>query len=365
MTMNTRAVLLAVTLAASLAAVDAARAADATPAATDVLDRPAQMSPLASKKLLQAVARAGDRLVAVGQRGHILTSTDGQTWTQAAVPVSSDLTAVFFVNDTSGWAVGHDGVILASTDGGLTWTRQLDGRGVNETLVRHLQARAAAEPQSKEIAALLAEAQRFAEQGPDKPFLDVWFENDKVGYVVGAYNLVMATTDGGKTWQPWFDRTDNPGLLNLYAIRPAAGGLYVAGEAGLVMKLDAAAGRFRAVPVDYKGSLFGVVDTGDAVLVFGLRGNVFRSDDGGRQWQKIDTGLPATVVSGLRTRNGNVVLADQGGRIAVSGDGGRTFSRLPLERPVPVTAIAEAGADRLVATGPLGVVPVAAPAKPR
>lgn len=361
--MNTRALLLAAMLAAPLASVDAA---DAAPAAVaDVLDRPAQMSPLASKKLLQMVAAAGDRLVAVGPRGHILTSTDGQTWTQSAVPVSSDLTAVFFVNDTSGWAVGHDGVILASADGGLTWTRQLDGRSANEALVKHLQARAAAEPQSKEIAALLGEAQRFAEQGPDKPFLDVWFENDKVGYVVGAYNLVLATTDGGRNWQPWFDRTDNPGLLNLYAIRPAAGGLYIAGETGLVMKLDAAAGRFRAVPVDYKGSLFGLVDAGDAVLVFGLRGNAFRSDDGGRRWQKVDTGLPATVVSGLRTRNGNVVLADQGGRIAVSSDGGRTFSRLPLERTVPVTAIAESGADRLVASGPLGVVPLTAPAKPR
>lgn len=87
----------------------------------DPLDRPAQVSPLASKSLMQGVTRAGARLVAVGQRGHILVSDDsGATWSQAKVPVSSDLTAVFFANDKMGWAVGHDGVILNSVDGGLT-----------------------------------------------------------------------------------------------------------------------------------------------------------------------------------------------------------------------------------------------------
>ena len=50
----------------------------------DVLDTPAQISPLAGRSLMQAVARAGDRLVAVGQRGHVVYSTDGgATWKQA------------------------------------------------------------------------------------------------------------------------------------------------------------------------------------------------------------------------------------------------------------------------------------------
>ena len=51
-------------------------------------------------------------------------------------------------------------------------------------------------------------------------------------------------------------------LSRAVPIRPAAGGLYIAGEAGLVLRFDAAAQRFRAVPVDYRGSLFGVVDGG-------------------------------------------------------------------------------------------------------
>jgi photosystem II stability/assembly factor-like uncharacterized protein len=331
----------------------------AAPAAIDVLDRPAQMTPLAARRLLQSVARVGDRLVAVGPRGHIVVSTDaGATWKQSVVPVSSDLTAVYFANDKSGWAVGHDGVVLATTDGGETWAKQLDGRAANGLLLKHLEERAKAEPASAELKSLLAEAERYMEQGPDKPFLDVWFQDDKNGYVVGAYNLIFATSDGGKNWEPWFDRTDNPKFLSLYSIRPAAGGLYIAGEAGLVLRFDPAAKRFRAVPVDYKGSLFGILDGGDAVLVFGLKGNVFRSDNGGKSWTKIDSQLPATIVSGVRTEKGALVIADQGGRLSLSTDGGKSFNRVKLAKSIPVTSLIDAGAGKLAFATPVGVLVV-------
>jgi photosystem II stability/assembly factor-like uncharacterized protein len=336
-----------------------AKAATAPAAASDVLDRPAQMAPLATRRLMQSVARAGNRLIGVGPRGHIAVSADGgATWKQAAVPVSSDLTAVYFVNDKKGWAVGHDGVVLATTDGGDTWVKQLDGRMVNAQLVKHMQARLAAEPGSSELKALAAEAERFNEQGPDKPFLDVWFEDERNGYVVGAYNLIFATSDGGKTWEPWFDRTDNSKFLNLYSIRPAAGGLYIAGEAGLVLRFDPAAKRFRAVPVDYRGSLFGVLDGGNAVFVFGLKGNLFRSDDGGKTWSRTESQLPATIVSGVRTEKGGLVIADQGGRIALSTDGGKSFNRVKLEKSIPVTSVIEAGGGKLAFGSPVGVLVV-------
>ncbi len=119
-----------------------AKSAAPPAAAIDVLDRPAQMTPLAARRLLQSVARAGDRLVGVGPRGHIVVSADGgATWKQSVVPVSSDLTAVYFVNDKNGWAVGHDGVVLATTDGGESWVKQLDGRAANGLLLKTMEAR--------------------------------------------------------------------------------------------------------------------------------------------------------------------------------------------------------------------------------
>jgi len=355
-------------LAAALCAAalsTSAYAATATGVATDVLDRPATQSPIAARKLLISVARAGDRLVAVGPRGHIVVSTDaGATWQQSQVPVSADLTAVHFPGPNVGWAVGHDGVVLATTDGGATWSKQLDGRVVNDLVVADIRAKLAANPESTVLQSLAAEAERNKEQGPDKPFLDVWFDSETTGYVVGAYGLLLKTTDGGQSWQSWLDRADNPRLMNLYSIRPAAGALYIAGEGGTVLKLDPMAQRFVAVPVDYAGSMFGVADAGDAVLVFGLRGNAFRSADGGSTWTKVDTGLPASIVGGTTLVPGTVVLADQGGRLAASSDGGVTFNLIPVQRNVPLTSITEAGAGRLAVTGPFGAM-VVAPDAPR
>jgi photosystem II stability/assembly factor-like uncharacterized protein len=344
-------------LSAVAIALGAAQASGAAAAGfVDVLDQPALVSPLATKGLLQAVTRAGDRLVAVGQRGHVVVSADGgASWKQTQVPVSSDLTAVHFVDAGTGWAVGHDGVILVTRDGGESWRVQLDGRKANELLLAAMKRKADVEPASAEAKRLLAEAERFSEQGADKPFLDVWFADASNGYAIGAFNLIFRTDDGGSTWTPWFDRTDNPKLFNLYAIRPVAGDVYIAGEGGLVLKLDPSAQRFKALEVPYEGSLFGVAAANSSVLVFGLRGNVFRSDDAGRSWTKVDAGLANAVVASARTSRDATLVADVGGRIAATQDGGRTFTRLAVKQAVPVTGLVEAAEGRLALVGPRGV----------
>ena len=58
------------------------------------------------------------------------------------------------------------------------------------------------------------------------------------GYVVGAYNLIFHTTDGGKTWEPWVERTQNERFYHLYGIRGSSDGVYMVGELGLALRLD-------------------------------------------------------------------------------------------------------------------------------
>lgn len=322
----------------------------------DVLDTPAATGALASRGLLNGLASAGNRIVAVGERGLILYSDDaGSSWKQAQVPVASDLLAVQFPSAGKGWAVGHDGVVLHSDNAGETWTRQFDGRQVGPLMLEHYQALAAAQPGDETLSAMVNESRRMAEEGADKPFLDLWFESERVGYVVGAFNLIFRTEDGGRTWQPWMDRTENPSALNLYAMRQVGDDLFIAGEQGLVLKLDRSAARFRAVPTAYRGSFFGITGKPGSILVFGLRGNAFRSVDGGANWEKVELGLPQSITAATLMADGRIALLSQAGHLLISADDGASFRQLPQQSLVPVAAAMPAGPNRLVLGGERGV----------
>jgi photosystem II stability/assembly factor-like uncharacterized protein len=353
------ALALAAVLAAALAATVSAREVlPVKPAGwRDVLDTPATKSPLASRTLLNGLANAGDRVVAVGQRGHIVWSDDsGRNWRQADVPVSSDLVAVTFANVTTGWAVGHDGVVLRSTDGGQSWTTQLDGRRVGEMMVRYYQREAAAlaADDPKRAGLLVDEARRFEAQGAENPFLDVWFRDASEGFVVGAFGLVLHTNDGGITWEPWLHAVDNPKGLHLYAVRGIGADIYIAGEQGLLLKLERGDTRFRALELPYKGTLFGVTGNARSVIAYGLRGTVLRSVDAGRSWQQTPTGLQVGLTAGTRQDDGRIVLVSQAGHILTSNDDGATFKAAVVERTVPAAAVTTPARGALVIAGPRG-----------
>lgn len=321
----------------------------------DVLDLPASVSALAIHSPLSGTARAGERVIAVGQRGHILFSDDaGEHWLQATVPVSADLTAVNFPTATQGWAVGNDGVVLHSSDAGATWQKQLDGRQIGALLFKHYTALASAEPGNEQWPLRVAEGQRLVEQGADKPLLDVWFANDKVGYVVGVFNLILRTDDGGESWIPFQDRTDNPQGFHLNAITSTGDALYIAGEQGLLLKWDDNSQRFGAVPTPYQGSFFGVLGKRGEVLVYGLRGNVLRSTDGGLNWTALDSGLHVSITAGLIDDRGNYRLFTQGGQMLVSQGTGAHLRWLRQPVSTPVAGATQPAAGALVVAGSRG-----------
>ncbi|MHC8354106.1 WD40/YVTN/BNR-like repeat-containing protein [Pseudomonas sp. LB3P81] len=321
----------------------------------DVLDLPARASTLAVSSPLSGMARAGERLIAVGQRGHILYSDDtGKHWQQAAAPVSADLNAVTFPSATEGWAVGGDGVVLHSNDAGMTWRKQLDGREIGALLVKHYQALASTEPDNQQWPLLVAEGERLAEQGADKPLLDVWFTDDRVGYVVGVFNLILRTEDGGQNWTPFQDRTDNPQGFHLNVIASTGDALYIAGEQGLLLKWDDHQQRFAAVQTPYQGSFFGVLGKPGETLVYGLRGNVLRSTDGGRSWAALDSGLHVSITAGIIDAQGNYRLFTQGGQMLVSQGSGAQMRFVQQVEPVPVTGVTRAADGALLVVGSRG-----------
>ncbi|MCL6692367.1 YCF48-related protein [Pseudomonas sp. R3.Fl] len=321
----------------------------------DPIDHPAVMVSHVEQRPLQAVARAGHTLVAVGARGVIATSEDeGQSWTQRPSPVQSDLVAVTFPSPMHGWAVGHDGVVLHSGDGGMTWEKQLDGRLARELFTHYYEKRGTASDGTSELA--LASVERNYAGGPVLPWLDVWFEDTQRGWVVGSFGNLAATIDGGRTWQPWFEHIDNEEMLNLNAVRGNGGDVYIAAERGTLFRLDRAAGRFEKIETGYDGSFFGLTAYGSAMLTYGLNGAVYRSDDHGQRWTLFTAASRSTVTGGaaLPDEQG-FVLVNAGGELLLGSATGTSLMLRKALHSARFTSVLPLNGGRLLLTSLEGV----------
>jgi photosystem II stability/assembly factor-like uncharacterized protein len=312
------------------------------------LERDASTAVQAEGRVLLGLARAGTRLVAVGERGLILLSDDdGTSWRQAKVPVAVTLTAARFPTPKSGWAVGHAGIVLHTVDGGETWARQLDGKAVTGILTEAAKASGSAQ--------MSAVAQQFAGDGPDKPFLDLHFQDERHGILVGAYGLVLRTEDAGKTWQPMMDRIENPKGLHIYAIAVRGDSIWLAGEQGFLAHSADGGKTFARIETPYRGSYFTLAALQDGGIVFGgLKGNAFRSIDGAR-FEKVEGFIPVSLSASAVLADGKVLFSNQAGQLFVSGDQAHSVRAVSQFRAAPLAAVAQAANGNIVVAGVRGV----------
>lgn len=126
------------------------------------------------RQSLNDLAVIGDQawVVGNGERfGFVLKTLDGIDWKKIWESNEHSLAGVFFLDETVGWAVGGEGAILHTVDGGRTWTAQ----------------------QSKHKENLLSVA----------------FADPQNGYAVGVKGTILRTSNGGKTWEKQVSGTDN------------------------------------------------------------------------------------------------------------------------------------------------------------
>lgn len=317
------------------------------------LERQALPVKAPERQILQAAAKAGERIVAIGERGLVVISDDqGKHWRQASqVPVSVSLTALSFIDAQRGWAVGHGGVILHTTDAGETWTRQADGVALAKAALAAAEQLAAQRPGDASYERALNDARRLVEDGADKPLLDVRFVDARRGWVVGAYNLFFETADGGVTWHSVSARLDNPRAMHLNALAVRGQTVFVAGEQGLLYRSGDAGQTFAALASPYKGSWFTVFLGDDgAVTVGGLRGNAFRSTDGGVSWGAIEGLPPVSIVAASAWADGGVLLSNQAGQLFVARANAKTQPLRVAPMP-PLNGLLVLGRQALVALG--------------
>ena len=271
------------------------------------------------KLLLLDATYAGKNIIALGERGTILMSGDeGNTWQPAASPTSMTLTAITFIDEQHGWAVGHDAVILGSSDGGKNWQ------------------------------------QNFAAPEKQMPLLDVWFENSHTGFAVGAYGSFYQTQDGGRTWQARKVLADDMHINTL--VGGADGKIFLAGETGLMARSLDHGKNWQTLKSPYAGSFFGALRLrGDTLLAFGLRGHIFRSTDFGLHWTAVPVATKSSLMGGSILADGATVIVGYDGLILISKDQGQTFSQLHTSTRKALAAALSTTTNQLLLFGEAGV----------
>jgi len=276
---------------------------------------PSVKSNLASQSLLLGITKASeDKVVIVGARGHILTSSDGSHWQQANVPMQVTLTNVYFYNENLGWAVGHDASILHTTDGGDNWLVQYNHPEL------------------------------------EKPLFDINFSDPLHGFAVGAYGLVLRTKDGGKNWASEFHQelllSDDIDYLNELKIedeeayldesafilphfnRLVRDGrtLYLLGEIGLLAKSNDFGVTWQKLSDIYQGSFFdlGRTKAGNLIVV-GLRGHIFRGIKNGLDWSEQASQTTASLNDVVLSNDERIFILGNNGVLLESTDDGKTF----------------------------------------
>lgn len=229
------------------------------------------------------------------------TSAQG-VWRKQRSGTMAWLHSVYFLDAEKGWAVGGNGALLSTVDGGMTW--------------------------------------RMMPRPTEDALRDVYFADAKNGWLVcerAVYQLttqddprtyLMSTTDGGESWK----RVDVIGVdagARLVRVLFAPDGRgWAFGEAGIFYSTRDKGETWLRQRVPTRHLLLGgaFLDSGRGWLV-GAGATILQTADGGETWRAgavmDEARVRFTAVSFVDARRGWAVGAQ--GRIFATRDGGRTW----------------------------------------
>src|SRR5690554_486514 len=265
--------------------------------------------------------RAGSRIAAAGEPGGIRVSDDtGSAWRVVSSGVKSTVTAVRFVSEQNGWAVGHDGTVLRTADGGENWTRE---RLAARSYGSDLNGVAILESGHQLIVTDGSDILSRSEWGDDwqvfregyKPLLGVIGLGGSEALAFGAEGTVMQSPDGGVSW----NSIKSASKVGYFGGRLLSdGSVILVGSEGIVAR-RAAGGEMFYPELDLAlGALTGVAEgENNRLLLAGIQGVGYGQDN--QYWfHGVDNGttgqLMARSLLGRVETSAVLRLAESGSR---------------------------------------------------
>jgi photosystem II stability/assembly factor-like uncharacterized protein len=286
------------------------------------------------------------------------------------------LRAIQFVDRNEGWAVGDEGVVWHTIDGGQNWELQPTGVRASLRAIHFLDpyhgwiaGREELPDDRGSVGCLLYTRDgglKWQQCGQNiLPGLNVVrFLDDKVGFAAGDGtdsfpSGLFATRDGGRTWKPvagkrtpsWFAADFKDGAAGVLA--GAWGTLAPFQNDALgTADMDTVGGRgLRAVVLD-----------GSRAVAVGQGGAILLSGNGGIRWGYAETKLPAEVLDAwdfhaVHTRGDSIWMVGRpGSAVLHSRDWGKSWEVQKTGQSLPLHSVFFLDSQRGWAVGELGCI---------
>ncbi len=258
------------------------------------------------------------------------TTDAGNSWFPQASGVDQSLRSVYFTDANTGYAVGSNGTMLKTTDGGTAWIA-LDPGTPFETFTSvsfpddSTGYAVTGFPSDGGIFKTIdaGDSWNFQDQGPIESLNAVFFVDTNIGYIVGDNGIILKTTNGGVQAQ-WI-QTNLPNT-DVYSLAVNGSNLF-AGTGGRGVFLSTNNGTsWTAVNNGLTTrTVYSLVVNGPNLFA-GTLGGVFLSTNNGISWTAVNNGLTDDDVLSLAVNGSNLFAGISGGGVFLSTDNGTSWT---------------------------------------
>ena len=262
---------------------------------------------------------------AVGYNGTILKTIDGgTTWTPKFSGTTEFLVSVFFTDINTGYVVGTNGIILKTTNAGNSWTSQTSGTLASLCSVFFTDPNTGYISASTQILKTTNGGITWTPYsvGTTYGIGTIYFTDLNTGYAVSATNIYK-TTNAGLTWSAQNTVTTN-WLKSVFFADNNIG--YSVGEYGTIIKTTDSGINWNSLSIGTTKNLCSVFFTDNYTgYTVGANGVILKTINGGSNWIEKTSGTMDTLRS-VYFVNSNIGFAvGNSGTIIKTNDAGNTW----------------------------------------
>jgi len=301
-----------------------------------------------AQSLFSVDALSTDHVWITGFNATVLHTADGgRTWQQVRITdLPTNVYDVSFADERNGWIAAGEGRIFQTTDGGATWS--VLATGTDKYLLSIFFVDRHNGWAAGEFGTVIHTSDgglTWASQGwgEDRIYNDVYFTDRLHGWIVGEYGLIYHTADGGETWDKqeckeiipvvsadeWLEPT--PSLYGVWFVDAARG--FAAGMDGIIITTEDGGKSWQKIKSGVEGekvTLFALQTRGDRAWAVGQKGTYLYSEDRGTTWDmrrnSTNTRFWIRALDFSDERNGWAVGSR--GTILKTGNGGTSWDMI-------------------------------------